>query len=626
MTRCWGSARHLFQKHGILLTGLVFALSLGLRLYQLDNKSIWMDEDRQAELAGRGFDLALVSRAAEQHQPPIDYYAEAIGLALFGVTEHGARVHAAIWGALAAALFFCLLRRLFRHPLPVLIGTAMLALDVYMVRYSQEGRPIFCGIFFAVLYLYTLHVFLFPHAPLGGPLPAGAPLRRLLEELPRGAVLLIVVFGFFLSVGFQPIVFVGVSSVAMLPGMLDRRIRYRIMIAMAITFLAFLAALPILQQSMGHGEQLIGRTSLWGRLSGVVTNLGAFDRSSWWSKYDRLIPHHQTLIASLALPALLGGFIDWKGKRSVGALTGGLYLLVFALLYPPIFDVIYRSQISWKLQTRYFLTLQPVLIAAMAALTFFSLRAATQLTLRRFKAARWGFCLVILALFVRAEQGNNATLKSIYHRQEKTDWRALYALFQQQGQPRDSAFIMNLMRIDRWTPEFYAMQFYYPKRHRKVRPTRLENLPTQYARNRFHKRHNLFLVTPYGNEKIAADFWKGADEVAFHRFNKLAVIQVKNKGRMNQHITKVFEVLTKRLKKEESNFRAWSLFAQLKLADNDLKGAALLIHDLNAMDKRKKLYGPVIRPLVKMLKRKQKSQRTDNAIQSPGVAKSVSAM
>lgn len=633
----------------------MFALSLAPRLYQLDNRSIWMDEDRQAEIAGRGFDLDLVSRAAEQHQPPIDYYAEAIGLALFGVTEHGARVHAALFGALASALLFFLLGRLFHHPLPVLLGTAMFVFDVYMVRYSQEGRPISCGVFFTVLYLVGLHTYLFPRTA-GSAASGETPARFFARELLRGVLLFTAVLLFFLSVGFQPIVFVAVSTVALLPGLLRRRLRWRIALVVGITVLAFLAALPILQESMGHGRELIGTASLWDRITGVVESLGAFDKASWWGKYDRLIPHHQTLVAVLALPALLGWLIEWKKNRRHAAVAGGLYLLAFALLYPPAFDIVYRSQISWKVQTRYFLTFQPVLVTGIAGAVFFAVRAVTRVTRHRFAMARWAFCLVVLALFIQAEKQNGITLQAVYQRQERTDWRSLYALFNREGKPRDTAFIMNLTRIDRWSPRFYATQFYYSHRPRQVRLNPLENLPILYARERLNKKHNLFLVTPYGNEKLTADHWQGVQEVAFHRFHKLAVIQVKSRIRMKPHIVKVFDILTGKLTKEESNFRVWHIFAQLKLADGDLPGAAALIQDLRAMDKRRKLSGPVIRPLMRVLNRKQKALRASsppdpatglpsppslapsspasatgksqgpNDDQSPGSAKRVSAM
>ena len=208
----------------LILAVVLFVLSLGLRVYRIDNSSIWMDEDAQASKILKNTEkVSLVRRAAEQHQPPVDYYAESLFLRLFGTNELGARFHAALWGALASVLFFLLMIELIKRPFEAAFLSLLFVFDSDLIFYSQEGRPISCGVFFAVLLLFVTCRF--------------TKLKASPDSLlVLGAIYFISCTLFLLSVGFQPVVFCFVSLLSALPLLAFRAYRLKVVLLFLLTF------------------------------------------------------------------------------------------------------------------------------------------------------------------------------------------------------------------------------------------------------------------------------------------------------------------------------------------------------------------------------------------------------
>src|SRR6187551_919384 len=227
----------------------LFVVALAIRLYGIENRSIWMDEDHQARCILRGkFDLSMLTRSAEQQQPPLDYYLEYLGFEWFGVTPLGARFHAAVLGSLTVLVVYLLLRRVFESRLTILLGTLLALLHPLMLYYSREGRPIACGVFFAVLVLYLLHWFMYGE---------GSVYLLLL----RGGLLGIVACGFMLAVGFQPLIFLASTGLALTPALFVSRLRWRALGAMLCIALGALVALPVLLRVLERATRYVGRTS-----------------------------------------------------------------------------------------------------------------------------------------------------------------------------------------------------------------------------------------------------------------------------------------------------------------------------------------------------------------------------
>ncbi len=146
---------------------LILLAGWALRLHALGAKSLWYDELRQIEVAERPFshmgDL-LIAHAAR----PLDYVITHVWLAGIapvdaapGRAEFWLRYPAAVWGLLAVAAFLPLARRWLR-PLAgrltqpaALAATALLAVALLAVQYSQELRPYALYLLITILDFYA---------------------------------------------------------------------------------------------------------------------------------------------------------------------------------------------------------------------------------------------------------------------------------------------------------------------------------------------------------------------------------------------------------------------------------------------------------------------------------------
>lgn len=143
-----------------LAIGAVFLLALGLRLHDLGRAGFWLDEIYQADCAGGP--IAQIWARSPANKPPLDYYIQSLAIHAGAPAEFGARLHAAVFGALLVAALGLLGLLAGGRRLAALVASLALALPILM-RYSQEGRP------YALLLLSeTLFLLLLWRMLLGG--------------------------------------------------------------------------------------------------------------------------------------------------------------------------------------------------------------------------------------------------------------------------------------------------------------------------------------------------------------------------------------------------------------------------------------------------------------------------
>ena len=134
---------------GLLLLGAF------LRLYQLEYKSLWVDEILQVNVARGG--IAGILANANHHvlgAPPLDFMVTAV-TRLIGENEFILRFPPVAWGVLTIALSFALARRLSGSRL-VSAGAAVLVAGApLIVRFAQEVRFYSLPIALLVLMVYT---------------------------------------------------------------------------------------------------------------------------------------------------------------------------------------------------------------------------------------------------------------------------------------------------------------------------------------------------------------------------------------------------------------------------------------------------------------------------------------
>lgn len=137
------------KAHYIVLSGIV-ALGAWLRLRQLGDSSLWVDEIGQV-LASRNGPWAAVAGATTHFgAAPLDYIGTSI-VHQFGDSEFVLRLPAAIWGTLSIVLVYWFATLVWRSVPVGLIAAFLLAITPTAIELSQEVRWYSFSMMFALL-------------------------------------------------------------------------------------------------------------------------------------------------------------------------------------------------------------------------------------------------------------------------------------------------------------------------------------------------------------------------------------------------------------------------------------------------------------------------------------------
>ncbi len=594
-------SNELFTRHKTLVIIVLFLVALAPRLYKLDGKNVWIDEDEQAiRAAVNTFALNLATLAATNQQPPMDDFFESIFIRNFGYNETGIRLHAALMGALAAVFFFLLLRRIVPGQAAVFLGTLIFIFHPSLIRYSQEGRPISTGIFFGVLYLYFLIDFFFP---------ASGTDRR---PVRRFAVLTAVQTAFLLSVGFQPVAFLVVSSICLAPNFFIKERRRRTLLAYLSSASAFIISLPILRMVINRGSVYVSGNSMLEMLGNLFQGFKHVTVSNILPLYRTILGDYFLFFAAAAAAGIFG-FIRYKKGTAPPAYMGNYgftssYFLMFFLVYPVIYITMFRAAIdsTFRLKHRYYLSFAPVCLGLVAVAVGFSLFLGKKIRAVS-KPRRYVPILVsgILSILFVYSFASNLQSVSQRYKIDKSEWKKMYDIFLYDSEPGDIAYMLNLVDPKRWRPYFKSRTFYYSRHH--ARPVELKraryNIPGDLKKPELWKRgRNIYIVTTYGAEKIKKDFFKEMEHIDLFLFHGLSVIRVKKGPFIKEHFVSTLRTLKEELAGEYSSYLLYEILISIDLARGDLERAGKNIEALEAMDVRKRL-DKFINPLKKRLKK-----------------------
>lgn len=118
---------------------LLVILTIGVRFFGITKASIWHDEGFTAMLASRDW-LAIWQGSARDVHPPL-YYELLHGWSLlFGSSAFAIRSFSAVCGVLVVALGYKITLRISKNFPLALLAFLFLALNPFLVRYSQEAR------------------------------------------------------------------------------------------------------------------------------------------------------------------------------------------------------------------------------------------------------------------------------------------------------------------------------------------------------------------------------------------------------------------------------------------------------------------------------------------------------
>ena len=132
---------------------LLFFFALGLRVYDLADESLWMDELRQVSYYPHPFQQ-IIYDAASQSQPPLDYWIGHL-VHYFASSDFAVRLPAAFFGAGSVLMIVLIVSRLCSWPISLFFGLigAILPFNLY---YSQEARPYSIAVFLFLCVLWLL--------------------------------------------------------------------------------------------------------------------------------------------------------------------------------------------------------------------------------------------------------------------------------------------------------------------------------------------------------------------------------------------------------------------------------------------------------------------------------------
>ena len=134
---------------------IIFFLGLGLRLYQLDGDSLWLDEIVTATKAQLG--LLSIPRIAAQTDtfPPLLYMLTHLFMRYSGDSDFVVRLPAALLGSLSILLIYGVGSMLWTR-VEGLAGAFLLSVNPWHIRYSQEARWYAPMVFLSLLSLLFL--------------------------------------------------------------------------------------------------------------------------------------------------------------------------------------------------------------------------------------------------------------------------------------------------------------------------------------------------------------------------------------------------------------------------------------------------------------------------------------
>ena len=583
-------------------SSLVFAVALVSRLWSIESRSIWMDEESQARAvleARSAFDL--VKAAAAQQQPPIDYFVQHFGFEFFGVTPLGARVHAAVFGALAVLCFYRLSKQVFGGGAPVVFGTLLMLLHPLPLYYSHEARPISCGVFFATLFLANLHGFVM--------LP-GTPWRRAL----RGLGLLVSTWCFQLSLGMQPVVLVAVLALALFPGLFVKPLRPWIASAWAIFAAAFGLAWPVLSSVIGASGRYVDRAPLSDRLLSVIEKLLELPFHAWQFQLGELLAPLWPPVLLLIALGLWGLVNDFRQRREPAILAVTLFCLLSALLFPWVLGAIFAALVKWPLKPRYFATLTPLVLLLLALLLHHAWPIVLKLTARS-RGIKLAVVVTLVACLGWAGVVQAQATATAYTTPQQQDWAGLYALFKQ-NQRRGVSYLLSLRGPGESERGYYAQRFYYSSPD--PQPITLKG--TRHLRQDF-KRSKKLLREGEGQGNVYVtiiDGWRDAQPLKraiekrvpgarFHALNGASVIELRPTKQGKVALLKLFEVLADKLESKPDNWRALQVLAWLRIDEGDTEGARELVLRIKKLDS-KRLNGEAaeLRRAIKKLESRSK--------------------
>lgn len=141
------------MKNKLLLILAILFIGLFLRVYNLGNESIWLDEGFSIRVANLNLSHII---SFHDNNPPLYHIILHWWINLFGDSEFSVRFPSVIFGSLAIFMMYMVGNQIFDKDVGIL-SSLLLGLSVYHIGYSQEARTYSLSV---LLTLFSMYFFI----------------------------------------------------------------------------------------------------------------------------------------------------------------------------------------------------------------------------------------------------------------------------------------------------------------------------------------------------------------------------------------------------------------------------------------------------------------------------------
>lgn len=353
----------------------------------------WLDEYLQFSISPY---FTISEEAANQQQPPLDYFLSHLNFSLFGSSLLSARAYAYTFGAFAFIATIATLRSFRLNLFLFSIAIALLGFSYTAIWYNFEARPISLGLFYGVLSFYFyIQVYMRSQFSL---IPA---------FILSGTL-------FHLSIGLQPsVIFFSLFLVTLfLPNKTLGRTRSLIYLCIPVFLtLPYIYRITLLSAKKNQFHPEVLKADL-----NAYLDLLTFLAQNIFSESSNLFLSQST-IWLFALTALF--FVLSKPLKNV--VCTYLRFLAFAVICYGTYLAAYAT-INWDIAPRYFFIIHYIIILS----TFFTLSNIQRLRLLKKRKTQILSYLIAGALIytpLKADIGRNLWFTHFNSKQFRANWR-----------------------------------------------------------------------------------------------------------------------------------------------------------------------------------------------------------
>lgn len=404
---------------------LVFSVLLLVRLFYLQERSVWLDEDAQGTASVTNY---FVGGAAGHHQPPSDFVFTRIGVLLSGFSAWGLRLHSALFSSLASASLYFFVKR-YTRSLVLALGLGFLfAFHTIIVKFGFEARPISHGLFLEILFLGAFFSVL------------KNPDKSYLAN--KQWFLSVLTFLYLCSLGMQPVFVLGGALIfCFFYGLKYKNIPEKVLHPM---FIGLMAYLPVQFATYKLAEARF-------------TKVGLFDMDAFLTQlplihYSMVAPYIKPFLLSFAVLTALYFFAAlYKKSLQIGPY---FFFPFTAAFFSIVLMTYFDSHIAWFLNGYYLVSALPLAIMSLSV----GFREFGQIINFKTKYILPASIVILVFCSVDYPLGPFQNLSSVY---PQNDMHGAYSLITQEPKPNPVVLALCINPEKTWCAPFLVAEKYY---------------------------------------------------------------------------------------------------------------------------------------------------------------------